>query len=73
MTDSTNIAGARPAYDFEPIRTRGAARRTARAGGNVDRKLVVLALVAHVDNAPRLLVGRLDAFLGKRKPAWADG
>ena len=50
MTDSTNIAGARPAYDFEPIRTRGAARRTARAGGNVDLRIAkahVLSMLAH--------------------------
>ena len=56
MTDSTNIAGARPAYDFEPIRTRGAARRTARAGGNVDLRIAkahVLSMLAHPSRGSR--------------------
>lgn len=56
MTDSTNTAGIRPASVFEPNRRRDAARRTTRAGGNVDLRIVkahVLSMLAHPSRGSR--------------------
>ena len=56
MTDSTNTAGIRPASVFEHNRRRDAARRTTRAGGNVDLRIAkahVLSMLAHPSRGSR--------------------